>query len=173
MNLLLRLLFFGFASRRRDSITILDSSTIRLRVYPNDLDLNFHMNNGRYLSIMDVGRTDLLGRIGLLPILLRRKWFPIVGSATIQFLRPLNPFKKYDLTSRIVCWDEKWFYVEQLFEREGKVCAAGYIKGLLRGPSGNVTPREVAEALGSDPVSPAPPEWIVRWREWEQLKREL
>ena len=33
-----------------------------MRVLPNDLDLLWHMNNGRYLSLMDQGRVDLMVR---------------------------------------------------------------------------------------------------------------
>ena len=31
-----------------------------MRVWPNDLDTNAHMNNGRYLTLMDLGRFDLM-----------------------------------------------------------------------------------------------------------------
>src|SRR6185503_3961101 len=34
-------------------------SNLSLRVWPNDLDLNIHVNNGRYLTLMDLGRMDL------------------------------------------------------------------------------------------------------------------
>jgi thioesterase superfamily protein len=38
---------------------------LRFRILPHDLDLNFHVNNARYLSFMDLGRVDLMGRLGL------------------------------------------------------------------------------------------------------------
>ena len=44
----------------------LDESAIRLRVWPNDLDANLHMNNSRYLLAMDLGRWELVMRTGLL-----------------------------------------------------------------------------------------------------------
>ena len=52
-----------FRSRLRPT----DASTVHFLVWPNDLDMNRHMNNGRYLTLMDLGRFDLElgGRIDL------------------------------------------------------------------------------------------------------------
>ena len=63
MNLYFRLILVlvsGFFSKTRTSI--MDVHAIWFRVLPNDLDSNLHMNNGRYLTIMDLGRTDALLR---------------------------------------------------------------------------------------------------------------
>ena len=38
---------------------------IRIRVLPTDIDLLRHLNNGRYLSLFDLGRWDLLTRTGI------------------------------------------------------------------------------------------------------------
>ena len=45
-----------------------------LRVLPNDLDTNLHLNNGRYLTLMDLGRVDLMLRMGVMGELRRRRW---------------------------------------------------------------------------------------------------
>lgn len=168
MNLLLRILLLALRLPFRSRIGLLDASTLRLRTLPNDLDLNLHMNNGRFLSIMDLGRMDLLGRIGIVRVALKRKWAPIVGSAVIRYLRPLPPFVRFELTSRVLCWDEKWFYMEQRFDCRGKPAAIAYVKGLLRGPGGNVPSADVLRAIGSDLVSPAAPDVVVRWIELER-----
>ena len=65
MNLIFRLLktllLYLLRPTRRG---ILEESVVRFRVWPNDLDTNLHMNNGRYLTLMDLGRLDLLLRNG-------------------------------------------------------------------------------------------------------------
>ena len=43
----------------------LDESVIHARVLPTDLDLNLHLNNGRALTLMDLGRVDLMLRMGV------------------------------------------------------------------------------------------------------------
>jgi acyl-CoA thioesterase FadM len=72
VNLLLRLLATLIGARRRSPLGPLDESVMTLRVLPTDVDANLHMNNGRYLSIMDLGRFDLTVRNGLLRATLRR-----------------------------------------------------------------------------------------------------
>ncbi|HEX8430337.1 MAG TPA: thioesterase family protein, partial [Longimicrobium sp.] len=72
MNLVLRLFYVALAALRRPRLRPLDLSVVTFRVFPNDLDVNFHMNNGRYLTLMDLGRLDLLLRLGILRELRRR-----------------------------------------------------------------------------------------------------
>lgn len=172
MNLLIRFLWVmitAFLSRERRNP--LEESVLRFRVLPNDLDLNFHMNNGRYLSMMDLGRMDLLGRAGLAKVALREKWYPLVGSATMRFIRPLAPFEKYDLRSRVLCWDEKWFYLEQKFERNGELKAMGLVKGLFRSKGRNIAPAEVAVMINLPAESPPMPESVRAWRAAEAALR--
>ena len=66
--------------RPLEPLGILDEDLIRMRVWPNDIDINLHMNNGRYLNIMDYGRMHLLARTRLLEHILRSRWMPMVGA---------------------------------------------------------------------------------------------
>ncbi|MHB1288908.1 acyl-CoA thioesterase, partial [Georgenia sp.] len=43
---------------------ILDPSVTRMRVRPGDLDIYLHVNNGVYLQMMDVARTNLIADLG-------------------------------------------------------------------------------------------------------------
>ncbi len=170
MSLPLRLLTVVLAAQRGPRLALLGESSISLRVMPTDLDLNGHMNNGRYLTLMDLGRLDFVVRTGLGRALWRRKWRPMVGSATIRFRRSLLPFQRYDLKTRVLCWDEKWVYMEQRFVVSGHTVAVGLVKGLFRGPAGNVPPSEMAEAVSQpDVVSPPMPASIRTWLEAERL----
>ena len=173
MMLLLRTLIVVLKAYRRPKLQPLDTSRISLRVLPNDLDLNLHMNNGRYLSIMDLGRVDMMIRNGILAVILKRHWRPMVGAATIRYRRGLRPFTRYDLTTRIVCWDHKWFFMEQRFEQGGEVCAVAVVKGLFVGPRfSKVNTGQLAEAAGFSGQSPPMPEGIRSWQEWERPSQE-
>ena len=140
-----------------------DASVLEFRVWPNDLDLNRHMNNGRYLTVMDLGRIDLIGRMGLIATVREQRWFPVLGSAVIRYHRPLGFLDRYTLTTRIVGWDEKWFYVSQDFTRDGKPVATAYAKGLVRAPGRSVPTGEVLAAAGFSEPSPALPDAVRRW----------
>jgi hypothetical protein len=54
---------------------------LRFCVLLNDLDLNLHMNNGRYLSVCDLGKIDVMIRSGTASIAIRRKWRPLIGGS--------------------------------------------------------------------------------------------
>ncbi|HET7710399.1 MAG TPA: thioesterase family protein [Thermoanaerobaculia bacterium] len=163
MIYLLRFVKVAVSTLWRPKLNVLDESVVRLRVWPNDLDLNFHMNNGRYLSMMDLGRLDLFARSGILFPALRRGWMPILGEAKIRFRRSLGPFQIYTLRTRVLAWDEKWFYGEQKFEAKGEVAATALIRGLLRGKEGNILPEEALALGGSVVASPPLPAAFLTW----------
>jgi len=167
MNLYFRFLMVLVASFFRQPLQTFDESALDFRVWPTDLDVNFHMNNGRYLTIMDLGRVDLMLRTGLGRMALKRNWSPLVGSATIHFRRSLDPFQRFQLRSRILCWGEKWFFIEQVFERRGELIAVGTVKGLLRGRLGNIPTAEVLRSLNLNVSSPEIPEHIRLWQQSE------
>jgi acyl-CoA thioesterase FadM len=168
MNLWFRFVVVLFTAFFRRRLNPLDESVLDFRVWPTDLDVNFHMNNGRYLTIMDLGRVDLMLRTGLGRMALKRKWSPLVGSATIRFRRSLDPFQRYRLMSRILCWDDKWFFIEQRFLRRDELIAVGLVKGLLRGRAGNIPTAAVMEALNLRIASPEIPPSIRLWLESEK-----
>lgn len=155
MNLYFRLIYILLKSWRSARLEPLATSVIPMRVWINDLDLNRHMNNGRFLTIMDLGRMDLLKRTGTLKMAIANKWMPIVGTASMEFLRPLKFAQQYELHSRISSWDDKWFYIEQIFYSRDKIIAVGKIKGLLRGKSGNVSPNHIMQQLSPGITCPA------------------
>lgn len=105
MNLWFRLLHLLLCSLSRPKLEApFGVSRLQLRVLPNDLDSNLHMTNGRYWNIFDLGRLDLILRMGLGRVALREKWAPIVGAGTIQFRRELKPFQRFTLETRLVGW---------------------------------------------------------------------
>jgi acyl-CoA thioesterase FadM len=171
--MLFRLFAVLVAALFRPRVGLLDESAIALRVWPNDIDSNLHMNNSRYLLAMDVGRWELVARTGFWRELLRRRWFPVVGSATLRFRRSLDPIQRYRLVTRLVAWDEKWCFLEQRFERGGRVHAVGRVKALFRGPEGQVPSAALLAAAGY-PDAPARqlPEAIRLWLEAEAADRQ-
>ena len=158
----------GLAKPRQDP---LDEYRVALRVWPNDLDVNLHMNNSRYLLAMDLGRWDFGIRSRTLWPALRRRWFPVVGSETLGFRRSLDPLQRFELATRLVGWDEKWWWFEQRFEVAGRIHAVGRVKALFRGPQGNVSPAALLRAIGRADASPPLPEPIRLWQQAEDAER--
>ena len=170
MNLILRLIRIVIAALLKPRLGLLDASEVRLRVWPNDLDLNLHMNNGRYFTVMDLGRIDLMIRIGVARVMWRRKWTPVVGSETIRFKRALKPLQPYRLKTRVLCWDERWVFLEQRFETlEGELAALGIVKAVLTAQRRTLRPKEALKIMGMLRRSPAMPPAVKAWalaEEW-------
>jgi len=172
MNLFLRLIRVIVASRFRERLDILGTSVVSFVVWPHDLDVNVHMNNGRYLTIADLGRMDLVARTGLLRLMVKRRWAPVVAMASIRYRASLKPFQRYQLHTRVVCWDEKWVYMEQRFERKGETVALAYVKGLFRARRRTLRSREVLQALGQQRRSPHMPPAVEALKLAEGLTAE-
>jgi acyl-CoA thioesterase FadM len=147
--------------RRRSGV--LDESVLRLRVWPTDMDLNFHLNDGRYVSLTGLGRLDLMSRSRLLRRALRRRWYPVVGGAVIRYRREIGAFEKFTLHSRIVGWDEKWVYFEHRFEKNGEVAAIAYARGVMRNRQGRVPTRDVMALIDFKGPSPALPDIVSKF----------
>jgi acyl-CoA thioesterase FadM len=148
----------------------LGEDRLRMRVWPNDIDINMHLNNARYLSMMDYGRTHLLARTGLLRHIIRSRWTALIGAAWMTYRRSLPLFAQFQLLSRLVCWDDRWFYMEQTFTGSEGLAAVGWVKGLLCGPDGTVDPQTVLETIAPGVMSPTMPESIATWNELTREK---
>ena len=136
----------------------LEGATVRFRVWPNDLDMNRHMNNSRFLAMMDVGRYDLTRRTGLLQAVRRAGWFPVVAAQAIRFRKSLRPFATYELHTRVGGWDEKSFYLEQVFRKGGDVVAVAWVRARFLSKDGAVPVDAVMRAIGETRPSPGLPE---------------
>jgi hypothetical protein len=119
---------------------------------------------------MDYGRTHLLARTRLLEHILRSRWQPLVGAVWITYRRPLPLLSVYELTSRMVCWDDRWFYIEQTFAGRMGLAAVGWVKGILRDAKGSVEPQAVIDGVARGLVSPPMPEAIAAWNELTREK---
>jgi acyl-CoA thioesterase FadM len=120
MNLWLRLLHLLATSWARPRLVPpFDSSMLNFRVWFLDLDTSLHMNNGRYWTLMDLGRTDLILRSGLWRAVLRHGWTPVVSAATIRFRREMKLFRAFRLETHILCWAETWLVMEHRIISKG------------------------------------------------------
>jgi acyl-CoA thioesterase FadM len=135
-----------------------------MRVVPTDLDTLGHVNNGIYLSLMDLGRMDLLIRAGAWKRLSALGYYPVVASETISFRKSLQPRQRFTLQSRVVGYDEKSVYVEQRFVANDEIYATGVIRGrFLKKTGGTVSIAELAAALDVDASALPVPAWLARW----------
>jgi acyl-CoA thioesterase FadM len=141
MNLWFRLIWYLLTAWRRPTLEATHAiSTLDFRVWPTDLDVSMHMNNGRYLTLMDIGRLDFLVRTGLWRPLLRHRWTPIASGIAIRFRRELRGFERIKLETRLLTWSDVTVVMEQMIRfrlskaipfdvQEAQVAWAGPVEG--------------------------------------------
>jgi acyl-CoA thioesterase FadM len=124
---------------------------LMLSLFRERLDINFHMNNGRYLTICDLNRIDLFARSGLLMAMYRRNWIPVIAEHTMAYKKPLGLFERFDVMLEVTHWDEKYFYMKHVFSNSERILAEGTSKGCVyaRG-HGVVSPAEALAAVEQD-----------------------
>lgn len=150
-------------ARFRPLLQIEDESVLRMRVWPGDLDFYPEMNNGRHLSLMDLGRLDFAARTGLLSLVRQRGWGLVVGGASIRYRRRLPPWRRFRLRTRLLGHDGRWFYFDQRTERQEETCSAALIRAGIRNRDGLVPAHEVLQALGVKSWTHELPDWVAAW----------
>ena len=171
MNLYFRLILVWLRACFKPAIRIGDTIDMQLTVLPNDLDLNGHMNNGRYMTIIDLALVEYMTRAGFMGPAWKRGWRPMLGGSMIAFRRGLKPFCQYQLRFGVMCWDGRWTYIRFEFIHNGEVMAVGHTKGGIVGSTGVVGSAEMCQVLGIDPASAAFPPSVLAWIEADRLMR--
>ncbi|MBP6518289.1 MULTISPECIES: thioesterase family protein [unclassified Shewanella] len=173
MNLYFRLFWLLFwRTRHCRKIDFLGTSRITYRALPSDCDINFHLTNSRYPAFMDLARTYMLAEMGLLKRFLKLKWMPIVNAAEFTYIRDIKPLKTFEIETKVVGWDEKYFYIEQRFVSERGLHCIVHVRGVFV-CKGKQVPLDVLvkEAGYTDAAPELPPE-VVKWKAFLQLKKE-
>lgn len=170
MHMIFRTLWHQwFVGRRGQKLGFDGVSRSRFRVWPTDLDILRHMNNGKYLSIMDVARFDLIQRNGVWELFARESWYPVVVGQTISYRKSLNPWMRFWIESRILGFDDQAVYMEQRFvrpdaQRRPDIYARAVVRARILRRSGGVVPvDEILEKSGADPAQLVVPDDVLEW----------
>jgi acyl-CoA thioesterase FadM len=165
MGVWIRIFRTFVAAPFRPRLALHGVSHLSFRVLPGDLDLNIHMNNARYLALMDIGRLDLILRTGLWRAMAKNHWQAVLAGSLVRYRRSLKPFQKFSLTSRLIGWDEKWFYIEHRIESGGVLSCQTVVRGAFLGVRGIVASAELMRATGAPDTNSDLPDWVMAWRD--------
>jgi len=138
-------------------------SVLGLWIGLGDIDIFPEVNNGRHLTLMDLGRFDLAVRTGFWKALHREGWGLTVGGASVRFRQRVPPFSKVLLRTRIVGRDDRWFYFHQRIQREERVCSAALVRAGITSGGRLVPVDRVLEATGQPGWAPTLPRWVRAW----------
>lgn len=163
MNLWFRLLIHSLTRRGRD-LTPWDTAVTPFRVAPTDLDVLGHMNNGRFATLMDLGRADLMRRSGMSARARRLGWYAVVAGQSITYRRSLTLGQRFELHTRVLGVDENWLYMDQRFTRGDTTVAHAIVRArFLTRAGGSVPHDEIERLVGTIPGTLHVPDWVGEW----------
>lgn len=131
--------------------------------WPWDLDIWWELNNGRTLTLYDLGRIPLAQRIGLIPVLRAKRWGLTMAGVSVRYRRRVRMFDRVEIRSRCVGWDDRFLYIVQSMWK-GETCTSQALyRSAVTDSNGIVAPARAIAALGQEAQSPALPDWVARW----------
>lgn len=155
---------------RQPTLGFLDTHVSHHRCWPLDLDPWAELNNGRTLTLYDLGRVPLARRNGLASVLRAKGWRMTVAGASVRYRRRVTLLARLTQHSRILGWDGRFFYIDQSMW-QGEDCTSHVlIRSAALGDGGMLAPATVARALGLSPESPPLPDWVQAWSAAEALR---
>lgn len=150
-------------SRRAAPIGITDTHRSRHICWPWDLDFWAELNNGRTLTLYDLGRIPMAVRAGLVPVLRKNRWGITVAGSSVRYRRRVRAFDRIEMVSRCIGWDDRFIYMEQSMWRGDDCTSHMLLRSAVTGRDGIVAPAQVLAALGPAMESPPLPEWVTAW----------
>lgn len=140
--------------------------------WPWDIDMWMELNNGRTLTLYDLGRIPLAQVNGLLDVVRRKRWGLTMAGVVVRYRRRIRAFERFEMRSRLLCWDERFFYLEQsMWKRNGDCANHAVYRAAVTDRNGIVASDIVAKAMNRpDLVSPEMPEWVALWLQAEAAR---
>lgn len=138
--------------------------------WPWDLDFWMELNNGRTLTLYDLGRIPLAKRAGLLSALKKNGWGLTMAGASVRYRRRVRAFETIEMRSRLIGWDARFMYLEQSMWVKGQAASHILYRAAVTDKNGIVSTDRVAKALGVTGASDALPEWVSAWIDAESQR---
>jgi acyl-CoA thioesterase FadM len=145
-------------------VPLFSTTRVRVRVWPSELDYFLHVNNGRYLTLADLGRLDLVVRTDVMAAMRAHRAVPVVAEAIAKFRRELKLFQTFEIHTRILGWNDKWAFVEHRFLRVGRVIGVVVARTAFKSATGLVSPIQLLETMGKAVTSPPLPDWVEHFQ---------
>lgn len=150
-------------ARRMPKLGLFDTHVSHVTCWPWDLDPWVELNNGRTLTLYDLGRLPLSGRTGFEALLRQKGWGLTVAGSTTRYRRRVTVWSRLTMHSRCIGWDRRFIYMEQSMWKGEECTSHVLIRSAIVSKAGMVPPAEMAVAMGESAESPALPDWVQAW----------
>jgi len=150
-------------ARRSPAAQFTDATTCSFYAHPWDMDMFLEMNNGRHLTLYDLGRFDLSIKCGLAKTLKHQKWGLVVAGSSARFRKRIFAFQKVTMTTQLVGIDHRWFYIQQSMAVNGEPCSTAVFRTGVTEKGRTVLTERVINALDEPDFELNPPAWVQAW----------
>jgi len=157
-------------------------TTVSMRIMPWDIDPYMELNNGRYLTLLDLGRFAHAKRIQLPKILKDNQWGLMVGAVSARYRHRITLFEKVQLHSKINYFDERWFYFHQWFttiDKNGneRINASFLVRTAITSKNGLVPTDEAIKKMSIDIEKineiNRPSDWVKKWVASDEIHKGI
>lgn len=156
--------------RRAPALGLFEEHVTTLICWPWDLDPWGEMNNGRILTLYDLGRIPFGERIGLDAAIRREGWGIAVAGTSIRYRRRLTVFRRFRLRSRLLGWDGRFFYIGQDMWAGDEALSGALLRIAVLEDRRAIPPPRVLAAMGHDGPPPPLPGWVAAWVAAEAMR---
>lgn len=116
-----------------------------------------------YTSYMGICRWHFVFNSKFRNVAIKNGWVPVTTAETITYKKSIRAFDRVTVVTRLLCWNERRFYLEHSFFVRGTLHAQCHVEGLIRSPKGVLKPPDVFRQLGATQDSPAMSPAIAQW----------
>ena len=128
------------------------------------------LNNGRILTLFELGRWQSAVRMGLTRIFLKDRITLAVAGASVRYRRRIALFHRYRIQTRFLGHGERFIYVEQSMWQGETPCHHMVLRFAVRDKGKTVPPREFLERAGLPVEQPGMPDWVRAWSDADDLR---
>lgn len=155
---------------RRRPLPLFDTHVSHHVCWPWDLDPWMELNNGRTLTLYDLGRLPMAARLGMLDALRKNGWSMTAAGTHVRYRRRVVAFQRVAMHSRLIGWDARFLYIEQAMWGGAEALNHILVRQAATQPGGILPPERLLAAMGHEAPSPPLPDWVTAWAGAEALR---
>lgn len=159
------------SKNKKPNFSFDDTVISKHKVKISDIDIYWHVNNAKYLRKYEIARWNFGIETGLTAQLLKHNIKFIVCAAELVYLKELKWNQAFEIHTKSVGSDAKYFYWEQKIYSKGKLVNHGLFKVLFLGKKGVIATKDIFSLLNLESKNRELPEHILKWQELMLLKQ--
>ena len=167
----IRFAYATWKSYRAPKIGLFETHVSHHYCMPWDIDLWLELNNGRTLTLYDLGRVPMAVRTGAAQARKASGVGMVVAGASVRYRKRITMFKRFEMRSRFAGFDDKFLYFEQSMWFEDGTCAnQNLVRGAVTRKGKMVPPTELLHHIDPDIATQSLPEWIQAWIDADKIR---